>query len=104
MAQSGQANWAFDTVPQPGLNGRVGYQPRGKVLGGSSSINAMIYIRGQREDYEHWAAQGNPGWLGRRAALLLKSEHTGAARALHGTGGPLNVMDLRSRNRFGPSS
>jgi len=56
MAQNGHANWAFDTVPQPGLNGRLGYQPRGKVLGGSSSINAMIYIRGQREDYDHWAA------------------------------------------------
>ncbi|MFO1207539.1 MAG: GMC family oxidoreductase N-terminal domain-containing protein, partial [Burkholderiales bacterium] len=91
MAQSGQANWAFDTVPQPGLNGRVGYQPRGKVLGGSSSINAMIYIRGQREDYEHWAAQGNPGW-GWADVLpyFLKSEHNErGASALHGTGGPL---------------
>ena len=55
LAQTGQANWAFATVPQPGLNGRQGYQPRGKVLGGSSSINAMIYIRGHRSDYDHWA-------------------------------------------------
>src|SRR5438034_11755677 len=62
LAKSGQANWAFNTVPQPGLNGRRGYQPRGKVLGGSSSVNAMIYTRGQREDYDHWAALGNPGW------------------------------------------
>ncbi|MGH8796892.1 MAG: GMC family oxidoreductase N-terminal domain-containing protein, partial [Caldimonas sp.] len=46
LAQTGQANWAFTTVPQPGLNGRRGYQPRGKVLGGSSSVNAMIYARG----------------------------------------------------------
>jgi choline dehydrogenase-like flavoprotein len=62
LAKNGQANWAFQTVPQPGLGGRRGYQPRGKVLGGSSSVNAMIYLRGQREDYEHWAALGNPGW------------------------------------------
>ncbi len=104
LAQNGQANWAFDTVPQPGLNGRPGYQPRGKVLGGSSSINAMIYIRGQREDYEHWAAQGNPGW-GWSDVLpyFLKAEHNErGADAFHATGGPLNVMDLRSPNRFGP--
>ena len=76
LAKNGQANWGFETVPQAGLNGRRGYQPRGKVLGGSSSINAMIYIRGQREDYEHWAAQGNPGW-GWRDVLpyFLKAEH-----------------------------
>src|ERR1700743_1516128 len=55
-------NWAFDTVPQPGLNGRIGYQPRGKGLGGSSAINAMVYIRGHRNDYDEWAALGNAGW------------------------------------------
>ena len=55
-------NWAFETVPQAGLNGRRGYQPRGKTLGGSSSINAMLYVRGHRSDYDHWAALGNPGW------------------------------------------
>ena len=55
-------NWAFETVPQPGLNGRVGYQPRGKALGGSSAINAMVYIRGHRSDYDGWAALGNHGW------------------------------------------
>ena len=49
------ANWAFDTVPQKGLNGRIGYQPRGKGLGGSSAINAMVYIRGHKWDYDHWA-------------------------------------------------
>jgi choline dehydrogenase-like flavoprotein len=62
LAKSGQANWGFETEPQPGLGGRRGYQPRGKVLGGSSSVNAMIYTRGHRDDYDHWAAQGNPGW------------------------------------------
>jgi len=55
-------NWAFDTVPQPGLNGRKGYQPRGKALGGSSAINAMLYVRGQKEDYDSWAELGNEGW------------------------------------------
>jgi choline dehydrogenase-like flavoprotein len=105
LAKNGQANWAFDTVPQPGLNGRKGYQPRGKVLGGSSSINAMIYLRGQHEDYEHWAAQGNAGW-GWNDVLpyFLKAEHNErGADAFHATGGPLNVMDLRSPNRFGPA-
>jgi choline dehydrogenase-like flavoprotein len=56
-------NYAYETVPQPGLNGRRGYQPRGKTLGGSSSINAMLYVRGNRWDYDHWAALGNPGWV-----------------------------------------
>src|SRR6185369_8722800 len=55
-------NWAYKTVPQRGLNGRRGYQPRGRTLGGSSSINAMLYVRGHRWDYDHWAALGNVGW------------------------------------------
>ena len=104
MAQTGQANWAFDTVPQRGLNGRTGYQPRGKVLGGSSSINAMIYTRGHRSDYDHWAALGNPGWSYDEVLPYFKrAEHNErGAGAFHGVGGPLNVMDLRSPNRFGP--
>jgi choline dehydrogenase-like flavoprotein len=103
MAQTGQANWAFQTVPQPGLGGRRGYQPRGKVLGGSSSINAMIYLRGQREDYDHWAAQGNPGWSWDKVLpYFRRAEHNErGADAWHATGGPLNVMDLRSPNPFG---
>ncbi len=55
-------NWAFETVPQAGLDGRKGYQPRGKALGGSSAINAMVYVRGHRSDYDHWASLGNEGW------------------------------------------
>ena len=104
LAQNGQANWAFDTVPQPGLNGRRGYQPRGKVLGGSSSVNAMVYIRGQRGDYDHWAAEGNAGWsFDEVLPYFRRAEHTErGADAWHGGGGPLNVMDLRSPNRFGP--
>jgi choline dehydrogenase-like flavoprotein len=104
LAKNGQANWAFETVPQAGLNGRRGYQPRGKVLGGSSSVNAMIYIRGQREDYDAWAAQGNAGWGWDDVLPYFKrAEHNErGADAWHGTGGPLNVMDLRSPHRFGP--
>ena len=100
MAKSGQGNWAFGTVPQPGLNGRRAYEPCGKVLGGSSSVNAMIYMRGQPEDYDEWAAQGNAGWSWRDVLPYFKrSEHNErGADALHGTGGPLNVMDLRSPN------
>ena len=103
LAQNGQANWAFQTVPQPGLNGRRGYQPRGKVLGGSSSVNAMIYLRGQREDYDEWAAAGNPGWAWADVLPYFKrAEHNErGADDWHGSGGPLNVMDLRSPNRYG---
>lgn len=104
MAQLKSGNWGFETVPQPGLNGRRGYQPRGKVLGGSSSINAMIYTRGHRADYDAWAAEGNAGW-GYDDVLpyFRRAEHNErGADAFHGTGGPLNVMDLRSPNPFGP--
>ena len=103
MAQTGHANWAFQTEPQPGLGGRRGYQPRGKVLGGSSSINAMVYLRGQREDYDHWAALGNPGWSFDEVLPYFKrAEHNErGADAWHAQGGPLNVMDLRSPSRHG---
>jgi choline dehydrogenase-like flavoprotein len=94
-------NWAFETVPQPGLNGRRGYQPRGKTLGGSSSINAMIYARGHRSDYDAWAAAGNPGWSYDDVLPVFKrAEHNQrGADAFHGDAGPLHVMDLRSPNR-----
>ncbi|HEX7441244.1 MAG TPA: GMC family oxidoreductase N-terminal domain-containing protein, partial [Caldimonas sp.] len=97
LAQTGQANWAFDTVPQPGLNGRRGYQPRGKVLGGSSSINGLLYVRGQHEDYDRWRQRGNVGW-GYDDVLpyFKKAENqTRGADPHHGTGGPLNVSDWR---------
>ena len=103
LAKNGQANWGFQTEPQPGLNGRRGYQPRGKVLGGSSSVNAMIYARGHHADYDAWAAEGNAGWGWNDVLPYFKrSEHNErGADAWHGTGGPLNVMDLRSPHRFG---
>ncbi|MGE0349490.1 GMC family oxidoreductase [Hydrogenophaga sp.] len=105
MAKFELNGWGYGTVPQPGLNGRRGYQPRGKVLGGSSSINAMIYARGHASDYDNWAAQGNPGWSFADVLPYFKrAEHNErGADALHGQGGPLNVMDLRSPNPFLPA-
>ena len=104
MAQTGSASWGFETVPQAGLDGRRGYQPRGKVLGGSSSINAMIYLRGPREDYDRWADEGNVGWgYDELLPYFKKAEHNErGASEFHGIGGPLNVMDLPSPNRYGP--
>ena len=96
--------WGFETTAQAGLNGRRGYQPRGKVLGGSSSTNAMIYLRGHRLDYDGWRDQGASGW-GWDDVLpyFIKAEHNErgantAQTALHGQNGPLNVTDLRSPN------
>ncbi len=100
MARTGQANWALETVPQAGLKGRRGYQPRGKVLGGSSSINAMIYARGHPSDYEHWKSQGNPGWgWADVLPVFRQAEHNERFQdEWHGQGGPLNVSDVRYRN------
>lgn len=91
-------NWSFETVPQRGLNGRKGYQPRGKGLGGSSSINAMVYIRGQKEDYDSWAAEGNDGWSYEDVLpYFKKSENREAGgNEYRGEGGPLNVAQVRS--------
>lgn len=104
MAQQGTANWKFDTTPQPGLNGRKGYQPRGKVLGGSSSINAMVYIRGQKEDYDAWASEGNPGWSFDELLPYFKraEDNARAPDAFHSQGGPLHVQDLTSPNGLVP--
>lgn len=92
----GKRNWRFETEPQVGLNGRKGYQPRGKVLGGSSSINAMIYIRGHKEDYNEWARLGNSGWsYDEVLPYFKKSEHREAgADEFRGQGGELNVAPL----------
>ena len=108
LAQTGAAGWGFETTPQAGLNGRKGYQPRGKVLGGSSSINAMVYMRGHKADYDHWAEQGNPGWSYADVLPYFKkaenNERTFDAKdaPFHGKCGPLNVMDLRSPSKYGP--
>lgn len=93
-------NWAFKTVPQPGLGGRRGYQPRGKVLGGSSSINAMIYARGHRSDYDRWAREGATGWGWDDVfPYFLRAEDNQVFGAPdHGRGGPLTVSALRTDN------
>ena len=90
-------DWCFYTDPEPELNDRRIHWPRGKMLGGSSSINGMVYIRGHAGDYDEWAAAGNRGW-GYRDVLpyFKKSEHNErGADEYHGVGGPLNVADLR---------
>jgi choline dehydrogenase-like flavoprotein len=86
-------NWAFHTEPQPGLNGRRGFQPRGKALGGSSAINAMLYVRGHPGDFDDWAAMGCEGWdWDSLRPYFLKSEgFDRGATAHHGAGGPLHV-------------
>ena len=91
-------NYAYKTIPQPGLGNRRGYQPRGKTLGGSSAINAMIYVRGHQQDYDDWAALGNAGWSWLDVLpYFKKSEHNERLQGpLHGQGGPLNVADLTS--------
>lgn len=91
-------NWGFQTEPQPGLNGRRGYQPRGKALGGSSAINAMVYTRGHRSDYDAWAAAGNVGWgYDDLLPFFIQAERNERFGApWHGQDGPLRVGDLRT--------
>ncbi|CAM4008241.1 GMC family oxidoreductase [Roseateles saccharophilus] len=92
-------NYAYQTVPQPGLGGRRGYQPRGRTLGGSSSINAMLYVRGHRHDYDHWASLGNAGWSHEDVLpYFRRAEHNEqfGADPAHGRDGPLNVCLPRS--------
>jgi choline dehydrogenase len=93
-------NWAYETEPQPHLDGRRMYWPRGKVLGGSSSINAMCYCRGHREDYDSWARCGATGWAyGDVLPWFIQSEdQENGASEHHGVGGPLCVQNLRYTN------
>jgi choline dehydrogenase len=93
-------DWAYETVAQPRLGSRRLYWPRGKVVGGSSSINAMVYVRGHRLDYDGWAGLGNAGWSYAEVLPYFKrAEHQErGADDYHGVGGPLNVADLRDVN------
>lgn len=91
------SNWCMETVPQPGLNGRKGYQPRGKALGGSSAINAMLYVRGQRQDYDTWAEQGCEGWDWDSLMPYFKRSENNERGGddLHGGDGPLQVSEQK---------
>ena len=93
-------NWDYSTEPEAQLAGRRLWWPRGKVLGGSSSINAMCYIRGHRADYDEWSALGADGWNWDAVLPYFKRAegNTRGADALHGAEGPLSVSDLRYRN------
>lgn len=96
----GPCDWSYFTEPEPQLENRKLYWPRGKVLGGSSSINAMIYIRGNRNDYDRWQQMGNAGWSFDEVLPYFKksqNQERGASE-FHGVGGPLNVADLRCVN------
>ncbi|BDB22850.1 GMC family oxidoreductase [Cupriavidus sp. TA19] len=106
LPRAGARNYAYETVPQPGLNGRRGYQPRGRGLGGSSSINAMVYTRGRPADYDDWAAAGCDGWSWDDVLPYFRRSECNERLAgsdddpLHGGNGPLHVSDLRTPNPF----
>jgi choline dehydrogenase len=89
-------NWMYQTEPEPGLDGRTVFQPRGKVLGGSSSINGLLYVRGQHEDYDRWRQRGNNGWGYDDVLPYFKKAENQARGAddFHGAGGPLPVSNL----------
>ena len=90
-------NWMYQTEPEPGLGGRQVFQPRGKVLGGSSSINGLLYVRGQHEDYDRWRQRGNVGWGYDDVLPYFKraENQVRGGDAYHGAGGPLHVSDWR---------
>jgi choline dehydrogenase-like flavoprotein len=88
-------NWAYDTEPMEGLGGRIGYQPRGRGMGGSSAINGMVYIRGNPWDYDNWAALGCTGWSWQDVLPVFRRQEDNARGAdeWHGSGGPLHVSE-----------
>jgi choline dehydrogenase len=92
-------SWGYNTIPQAGFKGRKGFQPRGKVMGGSSSVNAMVYTRGNAHDYNNWSALGNAGWSYQDVLPYFKKSENNecfGANDYRGVGGPLNVSYLRS--------
>ena len=91
-----RVNWCFHTDPDPNMNGRRIYWPRGRTLGGSSSINGLIYIRGQREDFDGWAAMGNEGWSHDEVLPWFRRSEGNArgSGSFHGGDGPLKVSDI----------
>jgi choline dehydrogenase len=96
-------NWCYTSEPEPHLNGRRLFQPRGKVLGGTGAINGMIYMRGQPEDFDGWAAMGCTGWSWAEVLPYFKKceDQERGADQFHGTGGPVAVSDLPSPHDLG---
>jgi choline dehydrogenase len=96
-------NWCYTSAPEPHLNQRRLFQPRGKVLGGTGAINGMIYMRGQREDFDGWAAAGCTGWGWDGVLPYFKSceDQERGADAFHGSGGPVAVSDIRTKHQLG---
>ncbi len=92
------SNWRFETIPQAGLNGRKGYQPRGKALGGSSAINGMVYVRGHKSDYDDWAEAGCEGWSWKECLPYFKraENNENGEDDFHGSTGPLQVSNQKS--------
>src|SRR5215217_7318638 len=95
LGENSPFNWRYETVPQKHCNDRRMYWPRGKTLGGSSSINAMLYVRGHAWDYDHWRQLGNEGWSYNDVLPYFKGAENNERGAddFHGAGGPLNVAD-----------
>lgn len=102
LFQNKRYNWMFETEPEPELNGRKVYQPRGKVLGGTSAINGLVYIRGQKEDYDHWAQMGCTGWSYADVLPLFRrsEDQENGADDYHGVGGPLAVSNPREKHEL----
>lgn len=103
IMEDSKVNWCYKTEPEPNMNHRQLGWPRGKVLGGSSAINGMVYIRGQREDYNRWAEAGNSGWsYDELLPYFKRSEHNvRGADQYHGTGGPLWVDNIYDKFEMG---
>lgn len=100
LVHNRRVNWDYYTEPEPELANRRLWWPRGKVLGGSSSINAMCYVRGHPRDYDEWAALGCPGWSFAEVLPYFRKAESNArgGDAFHGADGPLSVEDLRYVN------
>ncbi|MDH3994475.1 MAG: GMC family oxidoreductase N-terminal domain-containing protein, partial [Gammaproteobacteria bacterium] len=102
MMKHEKVNWCYETEPEPNMHNRKLSWPRGKVLGGSSCINGMVYIRGQREDYDQWAALGNKGWSYEEVLPYFKrGEHKAEGPGeYHGYGGPLWVEEVARQEKL----
>ena len=95
-------NWGFHTDPEPGTNNRKIYWPRGRGLGGCSSVNGLIFVRGQHEDYDRWAAAGNKGWGWKDVMpyFLRSEDNSRGASEYHGVGGPVACTDIRDKHEL----